>query len=368
MPQYVIPIPAEAMLRMLGEALDLVDFGIVLLDRDLRLRFINHRGLAIWDVPPSLLATAPTFRQIIDAVAGDGRYAVSTADLFAYLDEREAEVRAGSIPAVVIELADRRHILFRCAACGDGGRILTYVDISSELEHQTSDAIARVSAELRFNSEVLEDHAAHLAALAESAEENAQKAEAARVRLEHEIDERRQLEIKLRRLATTDGLTGALNRAELLAAAQREMDAGQASAKHLVVLMLDVDHFKAVNDCFGHAGGDRALEHLVATLRAGIRQIDLLGRMGGEEFAIVLPETPLLAAEAVAERLRARVAEIAAPFGEQRIAMTISVGIATQIESDGSIEQVMVRADDALYCAKDNGRNQVVTDQRRRAA
>jgi diguanylate cyclase (GGDEF)-like protein len=368
MPQYLIPMPADAMLKMLGEALDQVDFGIVLLDRDLRLCFINRRGQAIWNVPPALLATAPTFRQLIDAAAANGRYAVSAANLLAYLNEREAEVRAGSIPPVVIELADRRHILFRCAPCIDGGRILTYADISDELEHEASDAVARVSAELRFNSEVLEDHAAHLAGLAETAEENAQKTEAARLRLEHEIAERRQLEIKLRELATTDGLTGALNRAELLAAARREMDTGRTIGKHLVVLMLDVDHFKAINDCFGHAGGDQALQHLVATLRTDIRQIDLLGRMGGEEFAIILPATALPAAEAVAERLRVRVAETHVPSNHQRIAMTISVGIATQLETDRSIEQVIMRADDALYRAKRNGRNQVATDHRRQAA
>ena len=368
MPQYPIPMPAEAMLKMLGNALDRVNFGIVLLDRDLRVCFINRVGRLICNVPLSLLAVAPTFRQLIDAAASSGRYAVSAANLFAYLNEREAEVRAGSIAPVVLELADRRHVLFRCAPCADGGRILTYADISDELEHEASHAVARVSAELRFNSEILEDHAANLAALAESAEENAQKTEAARLRLEHEIAERRQLEIKLRQMATIDGLTGAFNRAELLAAAGREMDSGKKLGKQLVVLMIDVDHFKAINDSFGHAGGDRALEHLVATLRADIRQIDLLGRMGGEEFAIVLPATPLLAAEAVAERLRARVAETLVPFGDRRIAMTISVGVAIQLEPDQAIEQVIIRADDALYRAKGNGRNQVATDQRLQAA
>lgn len=368
MPHYLIPMPAEGMLKMLGDALDEVDFGITLLDPDLRVCFINRRGQAIWNLPQALLATGPTFRQLLDDAAANGRYAVPAANLLAYLNEREADVRAGCIPPVVIELADQRHILFRCAPCVDGGRILTYADISDELEHEALHAVAKVSAELRFSSEILEDHAAHLAALAESAEENAQKTEAARLRLEHEIAERRQLEIKLRQLATTDGLTGALNRAALLVAAQREVDAGLTLGKHLTVLMLDVDHFKAINDGFGHAGGDRALQHLVGTLQAGIRQIDLLGRMGGEEFAIVLPATTSLAAEAVAERLRVRVAETLLPFGDRRIGMTISVGIATQLEADCSIEQVILRADDALYRAKRNGRNQVATDPRRQAA
>jgi two-component system cell cycle response regulator len=159
-----------------------------------------------------------------------------------------------------------------------------------------------------------------------------------------------------------------LNRVELLASAQRALEEGQDAGLKLVVLMLDVDHFKAINDQFGHAGGDRALEHLVAALRSGIRQIDLLGRLGGEEFAIVLPDTPASSAEMVAERLRARVAEMSVRFGDQCIRMTISLGLALQLDTDRSVEQVIARADDALYRAKRNGRNQVVADHRPPAA
>jgi diguanylate cyclase (GGDEF)-like protein len=365
MPRYLISEPAEAILSTLGDALDLVDFGIVLLNRDLRARFINDRFGALWNIQPEFLATAPTFRQLLVNAAASGWYSMPDADLPAYLDAREAEVRAGSTPPAVIELADGRHMLFRCIACADGGRILTYADISRELRSETEDAVARVSAELRFNTEMLEEQGAHLATLAESAEESAQKAEASRLLLEHEIAERRQLEAKLRQLATTDGLTGAFNRTELLAAAQREIETGQPK---LVVLMIDVDHFKAINDRFGHAGGDRALRHLVAKLRAGIRPTDLLGRLGGEEFAIVLTDTPPSPAETVAERLRARVAEAPVVFGDRLIPMTISIGLAIQFETDASIEQIIARADDALYCAKSSGRNRVVTDQRPEAA
>jgi diguanylate cyclase (GGDEF)-like protein len=368
MPRYLISEPAESILGALGEALDLVDFGVILLTSDLRARFVNRRLDEIWKINTALLETAPTFRRLLENAADQGWYDFFGEDLAAYLDEREVEVKAGSTEPSVIRLADRRQILFRCIACPDGGRILTYVDISHELQQEAADAEARISAELRFNSEMLEEQGAHLATLAEAAEESAQRAEQARRLLEHEIAERRQLEIQLRRLATTDGLTGALNRAEFMAAAQRELDADQLVGQKLVVLMLDVDHFKAINDRFGHAGGDIALQHLVSTLRTCVRQVDLLGRLGGEEFAVMLPNMPPQVAAVVAERLRARVAEAGIPFGDRLIAMTISVGLALQIDSDRSIEQVIARADDPLYRAKGSGRNRVVIDQRSEAA
>lgn len=367
MQRYLISEPAEVTLTMLADALDLVDFGIVLLNRDLRALFINRRFGEMWHLPPDLVATAPSFRELLQHAAGTQRYDVPLDLQPAYVDLREDAVRAGSVPSTLIDLADGRHFLFRCIACRDGGRILTYADISTELRHEAASAVVRISAELRFNSEMLEDQAAHLASLAEAAEDSAQKAEAARLMLEHEVIQRRQLEMKLRRLATTDGLTGAFNRNELLTSAQREMDTSRGPASHaeqrMAVLMLDVDHFKAINDQFGHAGGDRALEHLVATLRAGIRQIDLLGRLGGEEFAVVLPDTSPFAAGIVAERLRARVAEAPVVFGGRSIPMTVSVGLAMELATDSSIEQVIARADDALYRAKRGGRNRVERDQ-----
>ena len=368
MPRFLSPGPTNSVLCALGEALDLVDFGIVLLDHDLRARFINRHFGEIWEIDPALLEAAPTFRVLLENAATRGWYSVPAAALAAYLDERESEIRAGSTPPAVIVLADGRHISFRCIACPDGGRLLTYADISEELQREALDATARVSAELRFNSEVLEEQGAYLATLAEAAEENAQRAEKARSMLEHEIAERRQLETKLRAMATTDGLTGALNRTEFLASAMREMDARKGTARRVVVLMIDVDYFKSINDRFGHAGGDRALQHLVTILRAGIRQIDLLGRLGGEEFAIALLDTPYATAKAIAERLRERVAEAQLQFGDRLARMTISVGLAIQLETDRSIEQALARADDALYHAKSGGRNRVVADQQTEAA
>jgi diguanylate cyclase (GGDEF)-like protein len=363
MQRYIISEPPDASLRTLADAMDLMDVGVVLLDRDLRARFINPCFVEMWQIPPALLASGPSYRDLLNYGTASGCYPVLAADAPAYIDGREAEVRSGTAYQTLLILADRRQLLFGCVASSDGGRILTYTDISQELRQEASSAMERTSAELRFNSEMLEEQGAHLAALAEAAEESAQRADAARGLLEHEITERRQLEIKLRQLATTDGLTGVLNRSEFLASAEREMDARKASEPNMVVLMIDVDHFKAVNDRFGHAGGDRALTHLVTTLRAGLRQIDLLGRVGGEEFGIVLLDTPLMPAEMVAERLRARVAEVQIAFADRLISMTISIGLAVQLDTDQSIEQVLARADDALYQAKRSGRNRVVVHE-----
>jgi diguanylate cyclase (GGDEF)-like protein len=356
MPHYLSSEPPEAILRSLGDAMDLVNVGVLLLDRELRARFINRRYGEIWNIEPAILATSPTYRQLLGHAVARGCFSGTETDLATYLDEREAAVRAGSFPPTVLDLMNHRQVLLHCSACTDGGRILTYADISDELRREALDVMGRMSAEVRFNCDMLESQGEHLARLAEAAEESSQRAEAARLLLESEIVERRQLETMLRQMATTDGLTGALNRGELLASAQHMMTAGH----RLVVLMLDVDHFKSVNDRYGHAGGDQALQHLVTTLRTGIRQIDLLGRLGGEEFAIVLPDAALTVAQPVAERLRAEVAGTPVTSGDRQISITVSIGLATQLETERSVEQIMARADAALYQAKGGGRNRVV--------
>jgi len=361
MPQFLISEP-EAIVNPLADALDLVDFGIVLLDRDLCVRFINRPFAEIWMIPPGFMETGLKFRDLLNHGAANDWYAMPGADVPAYLQEREDEVRLGSAGPKRMNLKDGRSVLYRCTASLDGGRILTYADISQELRRAVSDAVERISAETRFSTETMETQAAYLASLAEATEESAQRAEAARLLLESEIAERRQLEIQLRRLATTDGLTGVLNRAEAMTRAQRLMNFARQSNQCLTVLMIDVDHFKAINDRYGHAGGDQALQHLVAALRTGIRQVDLLGRLGGEEFLVMLPGTSPEAALTVAERLRAGVACATVPFGDRLIKMTVSIGLASWRDADRSVEQIIARADAALYRAKGGGRNRIEQD------
>jgi diguanylate cyclase (GGDEF)-like protein len=215
--------------------------------------------------------------------------------------------------------------------------------------------VERVRADLRFQNETLEDQGAYLVSLAEVADESARHVEAARLDLERKIIEHRQLENELRRLAATDGLTGALNRAGFFESAQQMYEQRQ----HLALLMVDVDHFKSINDQYGHAVGDSALRHLAVMLRQTTRETDLLGRVGGEEFVVVLPSSSVAKAASVAERIRSRVADSALEWGDRLIEMTVSVGVAARQPNDHKIDDVMMRADSALYRAKNSGRNRV---------
>ena len=165
----------------------------------------------------------------------------------------------------------------------------------------------RLCADLRFAKEVLEDQAVYLASLAEKSDANARRAEQAKCALEREMARRRQLEAELQRLATTDPLTGALNRRQIFELGQQALRRLRQSRQAFGLLMIDIDHFKRINDRHGHPIGVVALQHVVNCLRSGLRQTDLIGRVGGEEFAIMLPMTSTDDALRIAERLRARV-------------------------------------------------------------
>jgi diguanylate cyclase (GGDEF)-like protein len=355
-PHFLISEPAEEALRALGAALDLADVGILLLNRDLRARFISDRLGALLDIPGEVLATGPTYREILNCGDAAERFSVDHDRLPHFLDEHEAAVQAGSFEPTQLYLKDGRRLLFSCRTCPDGGRILTYADISAELQREVNEALEAGCAEMRFQNETLESQAAYLASLAEATDEGARAVEAARLELEEKMAEQRRLEAELRRLANIDGLTGALNRVTFVASAQTLLE----QDRPLTAMMLDVDHFKLINDQYGHAAGDHALRQLVAILQAEIRDKDLLGRLGGEEFAVVLPLRSVDEAGMIAERLRSRVAETPLAFGQHRFSMTISVGVAVRQPVDRKIDQVLAHADAALYQAKASGRNRVI--------
>jgi diguanylate cyclase (GGDEF)-like protein len=175
-----------------------------------------------------------------------------------------------------------------------------------------------------------------------------------------DITERRRMNDELLVLATTDFLTGLPNRREFM----RRLDEEQARLQRDVggcaaLLMLDLDLFKHVNDEYGHATGDAVLRHLAGLMRDSQRKIDMLGRVGGEEFAILLPGADLEAAGAFAERLRQRIADTPLQRDGHALAVTVSVGIAALSAADSNADQALIRADQALYRAKRGGRNRV---------
>jgi len=162
-------------------------------------------------------------------------------------------------------------------------------------------------------------------------------------------------------LALTDELTGLYNRRYLFAHLDELMERVHRDAISVVVLLFDIDHFKTVNDTYGHAAGDEVLRELAGRTVNSVRSVDLVARLGGEEFVVVMPETDITIATAVAERLRAAVAR--EPFtlggGENR-PVTISIGVTAAAERGDDREGMLRRADEALYAAKSRGRNCVI--------
>ncbi len=182
---------------------------------------------------------------------------------------------------------------------------------------------------------------------------------AIQARLEKEIGLRKRMEVKLLERATIDFLTGIHNRRSFLGHLSKELRRAHRYGHALSLLLLDIDYFKAVNDAWGHQTGDTVLKLLVGLCAEEIRDVDTLGRMGGEEFGIVLPETVLEPARMVAERIAERVRRNILPKDSKAIIFTVSLGVA-QAQPGQSLEEFMHQADQALYAAKRLGRDRVV--------
>ena len=168
------------------------------------------------------------------------------------------------------------------------------------------------------------------------------------------------LQSRLFALATVDGLTGILNRRALMDAARREISRCARSGEPLGVAMLDLDHFKRINDRYGHPVGDHVLRAFADTLRGVVRPHDILGRYGGEEFVLVMPAAGLDAAVAVAERCRQAIEALNLELDGNSIRFTVSAGVAVYKADGEDIKTLIAAADAALYRAKAGGRNRVV--------
>ena len=175
----------------------------------------------------------------------------------------------------------------------------------------------------------------------------------------NDISARKKMEEELQRLATTDTLTGILNRRQFFILAEQEVERSRRYGRTLALLLYDIDHFKQVNDTFGHQAGDVVLRELAKLVHEQLRRNDIEGRVGGEEFAVLLPETTISEAVVLAERIRGIIESFAINIGETSLHITASFGVTAVKENDVALDSIYKRADSALYEAKNAGRNRV---------
>ena len=169
----------------------------------------------------------------------------------------------------------------------------------------------------------------------------------------------REYNAQLHQLASHDPLTGVFNARAYYAACDQHIRSGLRSNQPFAVLFVDLDHFKAVNDTYGHAAGDEVLRVVAHTLQQHIRRSDVLGRIGGEEFSVFLPDTPMSGAIQLAETLRVAVENCHPQAGDVTLKMTASIGVAARSAQHQSMQDIQRQADEAMYLAKKGGRNRV---------
>jgi len=168
---------------------------------------------------------------------------------------------------------------------------------------------------------------------------------------------------QLQHAAAIDFLTGLPNRRTISATAEARIRTAQRLNFDMAVAIIDVDHFKSINDRLGHEAGDGALRHVAQVLASNARTANMVGRIGGEEFVVLLEGSSIEQAEVAAERLRAAVEHAPFLFNDQTITLTISVGLSAMLPSDTDFSAILRRADNAMYQAKAKGRNRVEADR-----
>ena len=166
----------------------------------------------------------------------------------------------------------------------------------------------------------------------------------------------------LQQLATVDPLTGLENRRSLMDFAEVQLKLAKRYKSFFSILLIDLDYFKKINDTYGHLIGDEILKNIAKILKESLRNVDHIGRFGGEEFIVILPNTTLKNAVLVAEKVRDAIANFVHNIEEQNIQTTVSIGIASYNPLDDDVNQIIERADHALYTAKSSGRNCSITE------
>jgi diguanylate cyclase (GGDEF)-like protein len=282
-------------LEVLRDALDQAPTGVVLLDQFLNVQFINRPMRALWNVSDDQAARKLSIIELMRSAHAAGAYAMSDDELSAFLMRRITMFKAGDPTPVEIPHKNGHIIRAECNALPNGGRMITYNDVT--------DLIRRAR--------------------------------------------------EFERLANTDGMTGVCNRRQFDVLMGNEWGRFQRYQRPLSAMIVDIDRFKEVNDKFGHETGDKALKLIAGTCTKDKRGTDIVARVGGDEFAILLPETALPQAQIVAERIRRSVQELEL----DGLKLSVSIGIVSATLSMSGPEAFLRRADEALYAAKAAGRN-----------
>jgi diguanylate cyclase (GGDEF)-like protein len=288
-------------LMILHAALNKVDHGVLLLDEHLRADFMNEAFRRLFGLDASEAGRRPTFAELVQRAWNAGVHAVAALDDENYVAQRVALVRRGSEEPIDLRLANGEIVRFQCKTLASGGRLLTYTDVTD---------IVRQSEEFE-------------------------------------------------RLATTDDLTGVFNRRHFLALAERAFTDCLKDGRPVALLILDIDLFKSINDCFGHGIGDAVIRHVAGVCRDSQRDGDILARIGGEEFTLLLPNTDLAGAAVFAEAIRSELGASPVAVEGHSLRATVSIGVAAADAATVSLGDLMRRADQALYGAKRSGRDRV---------
>ena len=183
----------------------------------------------------------------------------------------------------------------------------------------------------------------------------------AKERLEKELEKKKILEKYLKEQASTDSMTGLMNRRAFFDNATKELERCQRYHTALSCLIIDIDHFKKVNDSYGHHVGDIVIKFIAEEILKNTRHIDIVGRIGGEEFSIMMPDTDNEDAFHLGERIREKIEKRVIAFDDKVICVTVSIGLCSVNHKDtGTLQTILQQSDDALYQAKENGRNQII--------
>lgn len=290
---------AETAERRFIDAMESLPNGFVLYDKDDRLVICNQRYREIYAESAPFIVPGASFEEIIRKGVENGQYLEAVGREEAFIAERLHKHQNPGDP-IEQHLAGDRWLSVQERRTSEGGLVGFRIDITT-LKRQ---------------------------------------------------------ERELVRLAWTDSLTGVMNRHRFMELAGKEVDRARRHGSQMSLLLLDADHFKHINDRYGHAAGDVVLKDLVERWGKSLRSHDLIGRIGGEEFGILLPEVDLHNAVCTANRLRKEIAELPFAFEGQLLRVTVSIGVATLAAGD-DLPALMRRADLALYRAKEAGRDGV---------